>query len=370
MVSELSEDGNWVWDGSKWNPTNHQNPNHLTSPNQSRGSLSIKESNRNKTRIRGPPSIKESNRNKTRIRGPPSIKESNRNKTRIRGPPSIEESNRNFNSEEIQLQKKPMGENLEDKSLQEKPFEISGMPRILIQMFTLGWFPVSIWLFLEDSNLFLIIFISPIFLFVIFVSTYVLWNMLVIDRSWFTDAINDSNQQKSSNTEDIQVVNSTLGRKIGIDTIFSFLLKLAGFVVGVFIGITQLQKGNLGGAMRSFTGGISNPQGLTEEVSIDSTPLGTSTYSCQLPSCNYRFSNVLNGKMIGNAPKRCPNCGSSVMRDLYGSAIPVVSNLGDMGRVSYQCMLLSCSYSVGPVVRGTDVGRCMNCGSKMSMRLK
>ena len=354
MVSELSEDGNWVWDGSKWNPTNHQNPNHLTSPNQSRGSLSIKESNRNKTRIRGPPSIKESNRNKTRIRGPP----------------SIEESNRNFNSEEIQLQKKPMGENLEDKSLQEKPFEISGMPRILIQMFTLGWFPVSIWLFLEDSNLFLIIFISPIFLFVIFVSTYVLWNMLVIDRSWFTDAINDSNQQKSSNTEDIQVVNSTLGRKIGIGTIFSFLLKLAGFVVGVFIGITQLQKGNLGGAMRSFTGGISNSQGLTEEVPIDSTPLGTSTYSCQLPSCNYRFSNVLNGKMIGVAPKRCPNCGSSVMRDLYGSAIPVVSNLGDMGRASYQCMLLSCSYSVGPVVRGTDVGRCMNCGSKMSMRLK
>ena len=94
-MGELSEDGNWVWDGSKWNPMNHQNPNHITSPNQSRGPPSIKESNRNKTRIRGPPSIKESNRNKTRIRGPPSIKESNRNKTRIRGPPSIKESNRN-----------------------------------------------------------------------------------------------------------------------------------------------------------------------------------------------------------------------------------------------------------------------------------
>ena len=92
MVGELSEDGNWVWDGSKWNPMNHQNPNHITSPNQSRGPPSIKESNRNKTRIRGPPSIKESNRNKTRIRGPPSIKESNRNKTWIQTPPLKEES--------------------------------------------------------------------------------------------------------------------------------------------------------------------------------------------------------------------------------------------------------------------------------------
>jgi len=92
MVGELSEDGNWVWDGSKWNPMNHQNPNHITSPNQSRGPPSIKESNRNKTRIRGPPSIKESNRNKTRIRGPPSIKESNRNKTWIKTPPLKEES--------------------------------------------------------------------------------------------------------------------------------------------------------------------------------------------------------------------------------------------------------------------------------------
>ena len=92
MVGELSEDGNWVWDGSKWNPMNHQNPNHITSPNQSRGPPSIKESNRNKTRIRGPPSIIESNRNKTRIRGPPSIIESNRNKTRIQTPPLKEES--------------------------------------------------------------------------------------------------------------------------------------------------------------------------------------------------------------------------------------------------------------------------------------
>ena len=76
MVGELSEDGNWVWDGSKWNPMNHQNPNHITSPNQSRGPPSIKESNRNKTRIRGPPSIKESNRNKTWIQTPPLKEES------------------------------------------------------------------------------------------------------------------------------------------------------------------------------------------------------------------------------------------------------------------------------------------------------
>jgi len=76
MVGELSEDGNWVWDGSKWNPMNHQNPNHITSPNQSRGPPSIKESNRNKTRIRGPPSIIESNRNKTRIQTPPLKEES------------------------------------------------------------------------------------------------------------------------------------------------------------------------------------------------------------------------------------------------------------------------------------------------------
>lgn len=76
MVGELSEDGNWVWDGSKWNPMNHQNPNHITSPNQSRGPPSIKESNRNKTRIRGPPSIKESNRNKTWIKTPPLKEES------------------------------------------------------------------------------------------------------------------------------------------------------------------------------------------------------------------------------------------------------------------------------------------------------
>ena len=76
MVGELSEDGNWVWDGSKWNSMNHQNPNHITSPNQSRGPPSIKESNRNKTRIRGPPSIKESNRNKTWIKTPPLKEES------------------------------------------------------------------------------------------------------------------------------------------------------------------------------------------------------------------------------------------------------------------------------------------------------
>ena len=75
-MGELSEDGNWVWDGSKWNPMNHQNPNHITSPNQSRGPPSIKESNRNKTRIRGPPSIKESNRNKTWIKTPPLKEES------------------------------------------------------------------------------------------------------------------------------------------------------------------------------------------------------------------------------------------------------------------------------------------------------
>jgi len=60
MVGELSEDGNWVWDGSKWNPMNHQNPNHITSPNQSRGPPSIKESNRNKTWIQTPPLKEES----------------------------------------------------------------------------------------------------------------------------------------------------------------------------------------------------------------------------------------------------------------------------------------------------------------------
>jgi len=344
MVSELSEDGNWVWDGSKWIPTNHQKQNHTTSPNQSRGFSSIKE------------------------------------------------SNKNFNSEEIQLQKKPMGENLEDESLQEKPYEITGMPRILLQVCFLGWFSGSVWLFLEDHDMFLIILISPILLFVILGSAYVFWNMFVIDRSWIPDAINeinDSNHRKSSNTEEnynpqnssnteenynhqnssnteeIQVVNSIPRRKIGIGKIFSFLFRLAGFFVGVTIGMTQLQKGNLGGAMRSFTAGISNPQGLTDDAPTDSNPLGTSTYSCQLPSCNYRFSNVLDGRMIDAALKHCPNCGSSVKRDLYGSAIPSVSNPGDMGRVSYQCMLLSCSYSVGPVARGTDVGRCMNCGGAM-----
>ena len=63
MVGELSEDGNWVWDGSKWNPTNHQNLNHITSSNQSRHLTYLRpidESKRNKAWIKTPPLKEES----------------------------------------------------------------------------------------------------------------------------------------------------------------------------------------------------------------------------------------------------------------------------------------------------------------------
>lgn len=150
------------------------------------------------------------------------------------------------------------------------------------------------------------------------------------------------------------------------------LAKSAG---SVFQGMYQLQRGNIGGAFKSFSNAASNPlSGTTkfEQAEIGNqsvSAIGKSTYTCQNPACNYQFANVSDAKMIGNTPERCPSCNTPVMKDMpWNGENPVQNSISELGKVTYVCMQPSCTYEVGPVPKGTSVGRCMNCGGPMKKK--
>ena len=154
------------------------------------------------------------------------------------------------------------------------------------------------------------------------------------------------------------------------------VLSLAGKIVsgtaGLFTGMHQLQKGNISGAVGSFSNAAKGktPQNSTNaDQGQPIANVGKSTFSCQNPACNYQFANVSDAKMMGNTPERCPSCSTPVMRNMpWNSENPVQNSISELGKVTYACMQPSCAYEVGPVPKGTSVGRCMNCGGPMKKK--
>ena len=153
---------------------------------------------------------------------------------------------------------------------------------------------------------------------------------------------------------------------------FSVIGRFAKGAAGVFRGMYQMQDGNWSGAMRSISNGFSEGQPISIDNSsenFDSANSGKSTYRCQNQTCGYKITNISNQEIHETKPERCPNCNSPLMRELATHSNSHEQNhISSMNKVTYVCVVSTCKYEVGPVHPMTDIGECVNCGSKMKRK--